>query len=224
MLLLIDLDNTLIDRRSAFKRWADSRFGVAHTPWLIDADQDGYESRAALAARIAARFRVDEITILAELQAGMVDQMVLDPRVAAALAEAVAAGFVPFVVTNGTVAQQEAKLRHTGLDRLVAGWTISEGAGVRKPDRRIFEAAAAAAGFPLDSTSGRADRSVAGWMVGDQPANDISGGAAAGLRTAWVSDGQPWPADASPSPTLIAPDCATALREITGLPGARPGR
>jgi putative hydrolase of the HAD superfamily len=185
----------------------------AQTPWLIEVDRDGYEPREALAARIAARFGLSAAAVLAELRAGMIDYLVPDPHVAAALTEATAAGFVPFVVTNGTVAQQEAKLRHTGLDRLVAGWTISEAAGVRKPDRRIFEAAAAAAGLPL-----------AGWMIGDHPAYDIGGGGAAGLRTAWVSNGRPWPAALSPRPTVIATDCARALREVIRLPDPEPVR
>ena len=41
MLLLIDLDNTLIDRTAAFKAWAGSRFGPDEVPWLADADADG---------------------------------------------------------------------------------------------------------------------------------------------------------------------------------------
>ncbi|MFC7277897.1 hypothetical protein ACFQS1_28255 [Paractinoplanes rhizophilus] len=45
MLLLIDLDNTLIDRRAAFKGWAESRFGQSEVPWLVEADRDGHESR-----------------------------------------------------------------------------------------------------------------------------------------------------------------------------------
>ena len=59
-------------------------------------------------------------------------------------------------------------------------------------------------------------------MVGNHPAYDIGGGAAAGLRTAWVSIGRPWPAELSPPPTVIAADCATALREIIGSPGTEP--
>src|SRR3982751_1447028 len=158
MLLLIDLDNTLIDRRAAFKRWSDSRYGPAHTQWLIDADRDGYEPREALAVRIAERFGESYTDVLAQLMAGMVDQLVPDESVNDALRAATAAGFVPVVVTNGSVAQQETKLRHTGLDRLVAGWTISEAVGVRKPARQIFEKAAASVTMPLS-----------GWMVGDHP-------------------------------------------------------
>lgn len=213
MLLLIDLDNTLIDRASAFKGWAESRFGQTYGPpavsWLIEADRDGYEPREALARRIADRYAMDAGAVLAELRAGMVDHVLVDPGVVAALTAAVAAGFVPHVVTNGTVAQQEAKLRRTGLDRLVEGWTISEGAGVRKPDRRIFELAAAAAGVPLSGS---------GWMVGDNAELDVGGGAAAGLRTAWVSRGLRWPDDLAYRPEVIEATGAAALRQVIGLP------
>ena len=206
MLLLVDLDNTLIDRRAAFKRWSDTRYGASNTPWLIEADRDGYAPREALARSIADRFGVAPGPVLADLRAGMVDEMHPDPSVDDALRAAVAAGFVPWVVTNGSVAQQEAKLRRTGLDRLVAGWTISEAAGVRKPDPEIFAIAQAAAGLP------------AAWMVGDNPAYDICGGAGVGLRTAWVSDGQRWPDELGCRPTVTAATGAEALHEVVANP------
>jgi putative hydrolase of the HAD superfamily len=207
MLLLIDLDNTLIDRTAGFKAWALSRFGESEVPWLVEADRDGYEPRESLAIKISSRYGVDQRDILADLRAGMIDHIVLDPSVAAALTEAAEAGYVPFIVTNGTVKQQEAKLRRTGLDRLVAGWVVSEGAGVRKPDRRIFELAATAAGLPL---------SGAGWMVGDNSELDVGGGVGAGLRTAWVSLGRTWPAALPYRPDVTSATCATTLRQVMG--------
>ncbi|MCO8276421.1 HAD family hydrolase [Actinoplanes sp. TRM 88003] len=205
MLLLLDLDNTLIDRAGAYAAWALGRFGASEVPWLVEQDRDGYRTRDELAGVIAERYSLDAAEMLVELRAGMVEQLAPDPRVDAALREVTAAGFVPVVVTNGTVAQQEAKLRRTGLDQLVAGWTISEGAGVRKPDRRIFEIAAASVG---------ADLAEGGWMVGDHPAYDIGGGLAAGLRTAWVSAGRAWPADVAYRPTVTGVDCVSALRAL----------
>lgn len=150
VLLLIDVDNTLVDRRAAYKAWAVSRFGASEAPWLIDADRDGYEARDLLADRIATRYDIDRDEILTDLRAG-----------------------------------------------------------VRKPDRRIFALAAASVGRSLDH---------GGWMVGDNPELDIAGGAAAGLRTAWVSDGRPWPASVGVRPTLAAPTCAEALNALIRLP------
>jgi putative hydrolase of the HAD superfamily len=190
-LLLVDLDNTLIDRAGAFARWARefvaARGGsAADVQWLVTADKDGTETREWLAALIGDRFGLDgggEAGLVAELHGGLVRQIVPDDAVIAALRVARAVGWVPFVVTNGTVAQQERKLRHTGLDREVAGWVISEGAGVRKPDPEIFRFAAAQAGHPLSGA----------WMIGDSAEADISGARNAGLPGVWLHRGRPWP-------------------------------
>jgi putative hydrolase of the HAD superfamily len=205
VLLALDLDNTLIDRASAFARWAAGRYGPAEVPWLQAVDEDGFAARTEVAARIAKRYGDPYDQVLTELREGMADHLVLDPLVPAALREATSAGLVPVVVTNGTVSQQEAKLRRTGLSALVAGWVISEGAGVRKPDRAIFELAARLVPSPLSS---------GGWMVGDNPGADIGGGAGAGLRTVWLPRGRAWPASLPYMPTLIAPSLPAAVAAI----------
>jgi putative hydrolase of the HAD superfamily len=192
-LLLADLDNTLIDRAGAFDRWArefvSARAGsAADVQWLVAADRDGTESRERLAAMIGERFGLGldgrgQAGLLAELRGGLVRQIVPDDAVTRALRAARAAGWVPFVVTNGTVEQQERKLRHTGLDKELAGWVISEGAGMRKPDPEIFRLAAAQAGQPLDGA----------WMIGDSAEADISGARNAGLPGIWLHRGRRWP-------------------------------
>jgi putative hydrolase of the HAD superfamily len=208
VLLLLDLDNTLVDRSAAFRRWS-ARWapqhggGEADIAWLIATDNDGYEPRERFAARIGERFALPAEAVLADLRAGMVEHLELDPQVPVALGAAVAAGWSPVVVTNGSVRQQEAKLRHTGLDRLVAGWVISEGAGCRKPDRRIFELAA-----------GLVDRPLTGWMIGDHAEFDVGGGAGAGLDTVWLSRDRTWPDGLSYRPSRVAGDCAAAIRGL----------
>ncbi|WP_067494218.1 HAD family hydrolase [Actinoplanes sp. TFC3] len=216
MLLLIDLDNTLIDRTGSFRSWATqwipAQGGSAEdVSWAIEADRDGYEPRPRLAERIRERLHlaVSPEQMLVDLRAGLVEHLKFDPQVGAALSSAVAAGWSPVVVTNGTVRQQEAKLRRAGFDQLVAGWVISEGAGVRKPDRRIFELGAEAAGLSL------AD---GGWMLGDHPEYDIAGAARAGLQTVWLHLGRPWPEDLPIRPTRIADDCAGAIRGLLHAP------
>jgi len=78
-LLLVDLDNTLIDRAGAFARWAreftSARGGsAADAAWLVTADRDGLEPRERLAAMICERFRPDSRAegLAAELRSGLV--------------------------------------------------------------------------------------------------------------------------------------------------------
>jgi putative hydrolase of the HAD superfamily len=190
-LLLLDLDNTLIDRAGAFDRWArsfvSSQAGDASdVAWLVTADRDGLEPRELFAGMIAERFGLDaedEGAILTELRGGLVRELIVDDAVTLALRRARDAGWAPFVVTNGTVAQQERKLRHTGLDRELAGWVVSEGVGLRKPDPAIFRLAAERAGQSLDRA----------WMIGDSPQADIEGARGAGLTNVWLHRGRRWP-------------------------------
>ncbi|HEY5398385.1 MAG TPA: HAD family hydrolase [Trebonia sp.] len=212
-LLLVDLDNTLIDRDGAYQQWArefvSSRGGDAgDVAWLAAADADGLESRERLAAMIAERFRLDareEAGMLAELRGGLVRQIVPDDAVTRALRAARAAGWVPFVVTNGTVQQQERKLRHTGLDREVAGWVISEGAGPRKPDPAIFRLAAEEAGQSLDGA----------WMIGDSAEADIAGARSSGLSSVWLHRGRRWPLTAF-EPGHVADSFPRAVEVVLG--------
>jgi putative hydrolase of the HAD superfamily len=80
VLLLIDLDNTLIDRAAAFKGWAESRFwqpfGQSAVSWVVAADRDGYEPRESLSRQIADRFGVDAGEVLAELRATTLRQVI----------------------------------------------------------------------------------------------------------------------------------------------------
>jgi putative hydrolase of the HAD superfamily len=218
-LLLVDLDNTLIDRAGAVARWARelaAARGGSHADarWLVEADRDGLEPREQLSAMIAERFGLGdqaERSLLAELRDGLVSHIVPDDGVTAALRRAQAAGWVPFVVTNGTVRQQEHKLRFTGLDREVAGWVISEGARLRKPDPEIFRLAASLAGQSLEGA----------WMVGDSAEADIAGARLAGIPGVWLHRGRSWPV-ASFRPARVAdsfPDAAEIV--LAGDPEAR---
>ena len=79
-------------------------------------------------------------------------------------------------VTNNLVAEQEDKLRHTGLRNLFDALVISEAAGVSKPDPRIF-------GLALDAAGAAASEAV---MLGDSWANDVLGAVGAGITPAWL--------------------------------------
>ncbi len=119
-LLLLDLDNTLVDRAAAFHAWGTE---------LVD----GLDGTSAA-------------QLVDDLRRGMVERLTLDHAVPRALTAARDAGWVPVIVTNGSTIQQERKIRHTGLDRWAAAWVVSESAGPAKPDPQLFQLAADAAG------------------------------------------------------------------------------
>jgi FMN phosphatase YigB (HAD superfamily) len=101
-LLLVDLDNTLIDRAGAFERWARAfvsarRGDAGDAAWLVTADRDGLEPRGRLAWMIAERFGLDardEGAVLAELLGGLVGQLAPDDAVTRALRRAWEPGHV----------------------------------------------------------------------------------------------------------------------------------
>ncbi|MEV0429128.1 HAD-IA family hydrolase [Micromonospora sp. NPDC050495] len=188
-LLLLDLDNTLLDRAGPFRAWGE-RFldGIGAPPtdidWLLSIDADGLTDRWDVADAIRDRYGpiMSGIDLVEELHDGVVAYTRLDPLVACALRIADDAGWVPVVVTNGVVRQQEAKIRRTGLDRYVADWVISEEAGVSKPNPRIFALAAHRVRMPLRGA----------WMIGDSPEADIGGATAVGLPSVWLHRGRRW--------------------------------
>ncbi len=207
-LLLLDLDNTLIDREAAFRRWAATyaaRLGVppGDAGWLIAADQDGGENRERLAELIVSRYGLasdQRGAVVDELRRGLIEHLEPDAAVPAALDQARAAGWTAVVVTHGKVAQQERKLHRAGLAGHVSGWVISEGVGLRKPDPRIFQLAA-----------DRVNENLAGaWMIGDSPEHDIAGAREAGVGSVWLRRGRQWQHDTF-APNYMADNFLDAL-------------
>ena len=206
-LMMLDLDNTLIDRDAAF-RSAAVDFLATHDlpgddlPWLMESDASGYTPRGALVAAIAARYpsRVTAEEVRALTDFGAAERAVLAESTGHALAAARRAGWKLVIVTNGRGPQQLAKIRNTGLDALVDGWIISGDIGLQKPDPRVFTAAAETAGQPLEGA----------WMIGDSPQHDIAGAHASALRSVWITNTTPW-TEPGYRPTHIAADVAAAI-------------
>jgi putative hydrolase of the HAD superfamily len=214
-LLMLDLDDTLVDRDAAFRQ-ATAAFLAEHAlpesdlEWLMSADASGYTPRPAVARALADRYgaSLPESAIGVLLDHGAADRVVVTDATRAAIGAAIAGGWRCAIVTNGPSVQQQAKIRNTGLDRLVHGWAISAEVGHNKPEPEIFRAAAAAAGASLHGA----------WMIGDSPQADIAGAHGLDLRSVWVSGGRPW-TEAAYRPTHVAGDAAAAIRYVLGLPG-----
>jgi putative hydrolase of the HAD superfamily len=217
-LLLLDLDNTLIDRDAAF-RGAAAAFLADHglpgtdLAWVMSVDASGYANRDVVAAAMAHRYgdSVPTTAIRDLLDNGAADRVVLTRVTEVALLRARENGWTSVIVTNGRTVQQEAKIRNTGLDRLVRGWVVSEAVGHQKPAPEIFRAAAGIAGIPLADA----------WVIGDSPHADIAGANTLGLHSVWVSNSQPWSQEAY-GPTHVAGDVASAINHIVRNGPGRP--
>ncbi|MEN3304091.1 MAG: putative hydrolase of the superfamily [Micromonosporaceae bacterium] len=209
-LLLLDLDNTLLDRARAFRAWGSQLLGRVGAPpddidWLVSVDADGLTSRWDVAEAVRDRYllRVSILDLVEAIREGLMVYLSLDPLVACALQIAGDAGWVPVVVSNGESRQQEEKIRKTGLDRYVADWVISEEAGVSKPNPRIFSIAAQRARMRLGGA----------WIIGEGPETDIGGAAAAGLRSVWLHRGRSW-SEHRYAPTCTADGILAALAAV----------
>jgi HAD superfamily hydrolase (TIGR01509 family) len=189
-LLLCDLDDTLIDRAGAFKRWARDfaeRRGIdaEHIPWMLDLDNDGHVARSDYLAALRERFRLPEtVEQLSAEYHEVYPDFVAPPEAdtVSALRRLREAGWRVGVVTNGAPSQ-EAKLARAGLVDLLDGWCVSDLVGHRKPDPEIFRMAACRCGAPLEG----------GWMVGDHGPADIAGASALGMASVWLRRGRAWP-------------------------------
>nr|BFE62349.1 hypothetical protein GCM10020063_068750 [Dactylosporangium thailandense] len=209
-LLLLSLDDTLLDRAGAFRAWASGFLAEIGAPeydleWLLSVDADGMGSAWDVAEGLRERYglRYSALDLVEEIRQAIMDRIRLDPLTACALAIAEDSGWVPVVVTNGESRQQEEKLRKTGLDRYLADWVISEEAGVRKPNPRIFAIAAERARMRLSGA----------WMIGDSPEADIGGADAAGMRSVWLHRGREW-IERRYAPTRSADGVIAAIAEV----------
>jgi HAD superfamily hydrolase (TIGR01549 family) len=208
MLILLDLDDTLVRRQAVFSDWAEefaSRYPdeAGLVAWLTEQDRGGWRPRQELWSLVKARLKLEPPVeqLVADWQQDFTGRFALQPDAADALKRARSLGWRLGVVTNGDARVQAAKVSAAGLDELVDAVCISGAEGIEKPDRRIFELAADRCGAEL----------TGGWMVGDNAVADIQGAHNAGLHSVWINYGSAaWPEDLR-RPTTSAATVAAAV-------------
>ncbi|MFJ7250149.1 HAD-IA family hydrolase [Kitasatospora sp. NPDC098652] len=209
-LVLVDFDDTLIDRLSAVTDWV-ARYCTEHrlSPTVEQQMLEAMRIRAdvkvieALCAELELPESASELWSRYEPE--LAASVTPFPGVIEALTAVREAGHQVVVVTNGGTQIQHAKLKASGITGLVDDVCISEEVGVRKPDRQIFEAAATRVGRDL---------SQGGWMIGDNADLDVVGGRKAGLRTVWISHGRPWLGGVEPD--HVVPTAVEAFALVQG--------
>lgn len=208
----MDLDNTLIDRRGALAEWvtdfcADRGLTDLAARQVHEAlgERAHPETFAVLHERLNLTETPGELwsTYVSALAA----RVSCPPEMLVRLDRLRDKGWAVGVLTNGPTDIQRAKLAATGILGRVDGICISEEAGVRKPDPEVFRVAAARCGHDLSFET---------WMVGDNPATDIAGAAAAGLRSVWISGGEEW-TDLRFAPDHIAANAIAAADLLLGI-------
>jgi putative hydrolase of the HAD superfamily len=208
--VLLDLDNTLVDRGAVFRAWA-AGFARCHglpacdVDVLVALDDQGRCSRRGFFAAIRARYGLTESVdaLVAAYRCQLADYCPpLGADVTRGLAALRRAGLRLGIVTNGAVSQRR-KVDALRIGHLLDAVLVSDELGHSKPAPEIFAAAQHRLGSRREHT----------WMVGDDIQADILGASAVGFRTAWVAAGATWPG-AYPRPTVIGASVQDALRQI----------
>jgi putative hydrolase of the HAD superfamily len=204
--LFFDLDNTLLDRQAAHRRWAEYFVAsiypdVAHdqqSAWvdeLDDQDKFGYISRETYADWAINRFPecgFDRQTFLKEYRRDLIPFYRIDTTVLEMLT-CLGEQFSMAIVSNGSAYSQRGKLRHTRLNKLFEHVVLSGEIGISKPRSEPF-----LRGLELLSVEPQE-----AMYIGDDPVNDILGACRAGLKTCWVKQGRSFPESVDATPDFV---------------------
>lgn len=199
--VLFDLDNTLIDRDTAFSDYCRELYRVHDAinganseegaiALMESFDEGGLVSRDEFYARVLQKWPGAFSSIQEALDLHLptyLRHVAIDDSVQALLEDIASAGLPIGIVTNGLTKTQTSKVVNCGLDKLVNTVAISESVGVYKPDPKIFQHALSGLNADPSSTI----------FVGDNPEADILGARTLGMRTAWIHRDRDWPYDDS---------------------------
>ena len=196
--VIFDLDQTLIDRSLAVKRFSEvlwqeflAETGGSFSTFLSQVqalDGNGYVPREDFFESMMRTFpqkfpsrKIVEGLFHIQLR----NTPPLADGVVEVLSKLQKMNIALGIVTNGSAEAQQAKISNSGLDSFIDAVIISESLGTNKPAPSIYEAVISR--LQIDPNHS--------WFVGDHPVNDIWGSKQLGFSTAWIHLNDQWPPD-----------------------------
>lgn len=191
--VLFDLDNTLIDRSAAHRRYCENFADRFLPDWplsdrqsairqMVEHDQMGYTPRPDYFQWLSRLFgggRFSAEQLWQDYQ-DRLPRYIPKNQAICGLVSRLAECYSIAIVTNGSQRNQRRKLKQAGLHRVCARVVISGEAGFEKPHPAIFQIAMDAVKCPPGEVL----------FVGDDPQNDIRGAAQMGMKTCWIRLGR----------------------------------
>ena len=116
-------------------------------------------------------------------------------------------GLKQHIVTNGTVATQQAKMKNSGFDKLIDRVFISEAIGAEKPQREFFDSVFG------ELTDLKKDRTL---LVGDSLTSDMRGAYNAGVDACFYNPKRKDRQTGEGDPVRVAYEIAS-LHDIIGI-------
>ena len=205
--VLFDLDETLITRDAAIRRFVADQFArhaaalapltaAQYAERFLEIEEDGRIDKRIVYPKLVEALGITGVSadiLLADYRARYPLFATLNPGAIETMEALRRHGLKLGIVTNGNGIVQNGKIDATGIRPLLDGVVISELVGLRKPDAAIFALAATQLGVtPAECV-----------FIGDNPEVDVIGAEAAGLAAIWFRAGTPWPATLPPPRSTI---------------------
>lgn len=200
--VIFDLDNTILDRVKTFRGFTNSlaqqyfshiEDTSAIIERIIELDHDGYKDKNELFSELLLELPWEvkpEHNELMDYYAYHYVRNAILMESAIEMVEHLRKTYKVGLITNGKTLIQYGKIDQLGIRGHFDCILVSEEAGVKKPNVRIFEMA-------LEQLGVEADQCV---YIGDHPKNDIEGAGMAGMNTIWFEVNQPWREDITIAP------------------------
>jgi putative hydrolase of the HAD superfamily len=202
--LIFDLDNTILDRTKTFLNFSNKLIDEYFIDLsgkeqqriieqIIVTDQDGYKEKKQMFIELLEILPWNNKPTVEEL----LEFYTLEYVSSAILMED-ALEILQFfktkykigLITNGKIIIQYGKLDKLNLREYFDTIVVSEEAGIKKPNKDIFEIAS-------KNLNLRSEDCI---YIGDHPVNDIDGADKAGMKTIWIKVNQPWKDELSVKP------------------------